>query len=87
MPADAKELIHFARKVPTKINIIEYNPISEAGFRNTSTEKMKMFAEYLESEGLIVNVRRSRGRDIDGACGQLALKTGAKRKENAQLEA
>lgn len=82
---DARELLAFARKVPVKINIIEYNPISEADFRNTTDERMKRFADFLESEGLIVNVRRSRGRDIDGACGQLALKSGAEKKANPSI--
>jgi 23S rRNA (adenine2503-C2)-methyltransferase len=71
---DANELIDFCRRVPSKVNIIEYNPISEAGYRNTTAERMNKFREHLERNGVIVNVRRSRGRDIDGACGQLALK-------------
>lgn len=71
---DAEELYQFCKVAPCKVNIIEYNPISEAGFRNTSGNKMHRFKEYLEAKGVIVNVRRSRGRDVDGACGQLALK-------------
>lgn len=72
--ADADELAAFARTVPSKINIIEYNPISESDLRNTTAERMRRFRERLESHHLIVNVRRSRGRDVDGACGQLALR-------------
>ncbi len=75
---DALDLLAFARRLVVKINIIEYNPISEAGFKNTTRERMDRFVEILEKGGLIVNVRRSRGRDVDGACGQLALK----KKEN-----
>jgi 23S rRNA (adenine2503-C2)-methyltransferase len=71
---DAEELFQFCQVVPCKVNIIEYNPIAEAGFKNTSGNKMHRFKEYLEARGVIVNVRRSRGRDVDGACGQLALK-------------
>ncbi len=71
---DADELAEFAKVIPCKINIIEYNPIEEAGFQNTSGNRMYRFKERLESKGLIVNIRRSRGRDVDGACGQLALK-------------
>ncbi len=74
-PQDAVELAAFARKIPSKINIIEYNPITEADFLNTSQRKTEEFVNILESKGHIVNVRRSRGRDVDGACGQLALKT------------
>ena len=57
-----------------KINIIEYNPIDISGLVNTSVDRMNKFRDYLESQGAIVNIRRSRGRDVDGACGQLALK-------------
>jgi 23S rRNA (adenine2503-C2)-methyltransferase len=71
---DAAELYDFAKKVPTKINIIEYNPISEASFENTEEDKLDAFAQFLEQKGVIVNVRRSRGKDIDAACGQLANK-------------
>ena len=74
---DARELWHFARQIPSKINIIEYNPISEATFRNTEADRLDQFADFLRSKGLIVNVRRSRGKDIDAACGQLANKTKA----------
>lgn len=71
---DAKELFEFSRYVPCRINIIEYNPIAEAEYRNTSNNKMFRFKDFLESSGCIVTIRRSRGKDIDGACGQLAYK-------------
>ncbi|MGF1636885.1 MAG: 23S rRNA (adenine(2503)-C(2))-methyltransferase RlmN [Cyclobacteriaceae bacterium] len=71
---DAADLYNFAKKVPSKINIIEYNPISEASFVNTTEDKLELFKNYLEKKGLVVNVRRSRGKDIDAACGQLATK-------------
>ncbi|MFM2376561.1 MAG: hypothetical protein RLZZ165_1658 [Bacteroidota bacterium] len=71
---DAEELLQFSRIVPSKINIIEYNPIDEAKFQNTSGNRLHRFRQYLEERGAIVNVRRSRGKDVDGACGQLALK-------------
>ena len=71
---DAEELAEFCRKVPAKVNIIEYNPIDDGEFRQTTTERLNAFKEKLESKGVIVNVRRSRGKDIDAACGQLANK-------------
>ena len=73
---DATELARFTKSIgaPIRINIIEYNPISEAAFVNTSADKLETFQQYLESKGLIVVVRRSRGKDIDAACGQLANK-------------
>ncbi|WP_234736539.1 23S rRNA (adenine(2503)-C(2))-methyltransferase RlmN [Tellurirhabdus bombi] len=71
---DAKELWQFTKKVPAKINIIEYNPISEASFKNTDPQTLDKFAGFLDDRGVTVNVRRSRGKDIDAACGQLAGK-------------
>jgi 23S rRNA (adenine2503-C2)-methyltransferase len=71
---DAQELAEFCKNVPVKINIIEYNPIDEGEFTQAEGGKVDAFASYLESLNLIVNVRRSRGKDIDAACGQLANK-------------
>ena len=72
---DAKDLADFAKIVPCKINIIEYNPIDDAKFEKADSEKTDKFAAFLENTfNLIVNVRRSRGKDIDAACGQLANK-------------
>lgn len=69
---DARELANFAKCVPCKINIIEYNPIENGEFQQADAKKVDEFAQFLESKNLIVNVRRSRGKDIDAACGQLA---------------
>jgi 23S rRNA (adenine2503-C2)-methyltransferase len=71
---EADELVKFARKVPCKVNLIEYNPIELADFKSSGTAKIIHFAKHVESKGIIVNVRRSRGKDIDAACGQLANK-------------
>jgi len=73
---DAHELANFTRSIgaPIKVNIIEYNPIAEADFVNTSADNLELFISILEKKGIIVNVRRSRGKDIDAACGQLANK-------------
>ncbi len=71
---DARELWQFTKQVPAKVNIIEYNPIREADFRNTEAGRLDQFAAFLEDRGVVVNIRRSRGKDIDAACGQLAIK-------------
>ena len=71
---DAKELVEFSRRVKSKINIIEYNPIENSDFQQTTGERLEAFKKLLESNGVIVNVRKSRGKDIDAACGQLANK-------------
>lgn len=78
---DARELAAFCRNVPCKINIIEYNPIDEGQFQQADPAKVDAFAAFLEEKcNLIVNVRRSRGKDIDAACGQLANKNKAVQK-------
>jgi 23S rRNA (adenine2503-C2)-methyltransferase len=71
---DAQELLEFWKEVKSKINIIEFNPIKEAEFEKADIKTLEKFTNFLESKGVIVNVRRSRGKDIDAACGQLAIK-------------
>lgn len=71
---DAKDLLKFCKRVPSKVNIIEYNPINEADFKNADADAIEKFAKYLEKNDITVNIRRSRGKDIDAACGQLAIK-------------
>lgn len=71
---DAHELANYCRNLPVKINIIEYNPIDDGEFQQADPDRVDAFAKFLESRNLIVNIRRSRGKDIDAACGQLANK-------------
>lgn len=83
---DAKELAEFCKCVPCKINIIEYNSIDDEMFQKADDERVANFASFLESRNLIVNVRRSRGKDIDAACGQLANKNKVILKEERILK-
>ena len=71
---DARELVEFCAHIPCKVNIIEYNPIALADYLNAQEDKVETFADYLRRNGVITNIRRSRGKDIDAACGQLAIK-------------
>lgn len=71
---DARELLAFCQHIPCKVNIIEYNPIAFADFLNAGEDKIDAFANYLRRNDVITNIRRSRGKDIDAACGQLAVK-------------
>lgn len=71
---DARELAEFCKAVPCKVNLIEYNPIDGGEFTNAREDKLEAFRSFLEMRNIIVNVRRSRGKDIDAACGQLANK-------------
>lgn len=83
---DARELAEFAKCVPCKINIIEYNPIDGGDFLQADVKKVNAFAQFLEDRNLIVNVRRSRGKDIDAACGQLANKNKTIAEENRVMK-
>ena len=71
---DARELAEFCKVIPCKVNIIEYNPIDDGAFQQADIRKVDRFAAFLEQRNIIVNIRRSRGKDIDAACGQLANK-------------
>ncbi|MDX1665774.1 MAG: 23S rRNA (adenine(2503)-C(2))-methyltransferase RlmN [Saprospiraceae bacterium] len=71
---DAEKLLKLCRRFPVRINIIEYNPIGGTDFLKSKEEQIDKFAAYLRHEGVMVTVRRSRGKDIDAACGQLANK-------------
>lgn len=71
---DAEELYQFTRHLPCKVNIIEYNPVADTPFSKADEGTLDKFAAYLDKRGVTVKVRRSRGKDIDAACGQLAGK-------------
>lgn len=71
---DAKLLARLCKPFPVRVNIIEYNPIDGAPFRKATEHRIDDFARYLREQGVMVTVRRSRGKDIDAACGQLANK-------------
>lgn len=74
---DARELVRFCKRVPAKVNIIEYNPIDDGEFERADSKKVDQFAQFLEQNRVSVTIRRSRGKDIDAACGQLANKNKA----------
>ena len=72
---DAMALVRFCKFVPCKVNLIEYNPIDDGDFQQASSQATAMYQQLLEQNGITVTVRRSRGKDIDAACGQLANKS------------
>lgn len=72
--ADAEKLVKLCKKFPVRVNIIEYNPIDGVSFVKSSEDQINIFARYLRERDVMVTVRRSRGKDIDAACGQLANK-------------
>jgi len=67
-------LVKFCKFAPSKVNLIEYNPIDDDEFQQASDAAVAMYQNTLERNGITVTVRRSRGKDIDAACGQLANK-------------
>jgi 23S rRNA (adenine2503-C2)-methyltransferase len=72
---DAKNLLKICRQVPTaKVNVIEYNPVEGVEFEKAEVDKIDAFAQYLRKHNVAITIRRSRGKDIDAACGQLANK-------------
>ena len=74
-PADIVALVDFCKAAPCKVNLIEYNPIGDERFRQASEAVLANYVTALEGAGITVTVRRSRGKDIDAACGQLANKS------------
>ncbi|MEG2100882.1 23S rRNA (adenine(2503)-C(2))-methyltransferase RlmN [Flavobacterium sp. FlaQc-28] len=74
--ASIDALVKFCKYVPCKVNLIEYNPIDDGEFQQASEESILAYIKALENIGVVVKVRRSRGKDIDAACGQLANKEG-----------
>ncbi|MBP7821281.1 MAG: 23S rRNA (adenine(2503)-C(2))-methyltransferase RlmN [Saprospiraceae bacterium] len=71
---DATNLVKLCKRFPVKVNIIEYNQVEGVPYEKSSEDRINVFARYLSHHGVDVTVRRSRGRDIDAACGQLANK-------------
>jgi len=72
---DAKALLQLCRRdFPVNVNIIEYNPVEGVPFTKSQQQKIDDFADFLKERGVMTTVRRSRGKDIDAACGQLANK-------------
>ncbi|MCO5232292.1 MAG: 23S rRNA (adenine(2503)-C(2))-methyltransferase RlmN [Chitinophagales bacterium] len=72
---DAQEIVELCRRVPAKVNILEYNKVEGADFSRTDAQRRDSFVSYLEKKGVTANIRKSRGKDIDAACGQLANKS------------
>jgi 23S rRNA (adenine2503-C2)-methyltransferase len=70
--ADARELLRLVRDVPCKFNLIPFNPFPNSGFKRSPHENVRRFAEILIEAGIVTTTRKTRGDDIDAACGQLA---------------
>ena len=71
---DADDLYKFTKHIPSKVNLIEYNPVDGLGFEKSTEKSTELFMNHLDSRRVNVGLRRSRGKDINAACGQLANK-------------
>lgn len=75
LPEDINALVAFCQRVPSKVNLIQYNSIGDPKFKQASEPIIQAYVQALEAARVVVTIRRSRGNDIDAACGQLANKT------------
>lgn len=71
-PEHARQLLELVRDVPCKFNLIPFNPFPNSGYDRSSNNAIRIFREILQEQGYVVTVRKTRGDDIDAACGQLA---------------
>ena len=71
---DANKLSKLCRKIPSKVNLIEYNQVDSLPFKKSTNRQTDKFIKYLEEKNIVVNLRKSKGKDINAACGQLVNK-------------
>jgi 23S rRNA (adenine2503-C2)-methyltransferase len=69
---NARELVRLVEDVPCKFNLIPFNPFPRAGFERSGADTIRRFSQYLNEAGIVTTTRKTRGDDIDAACGQLA---------------
>ena len=72
--ADARQLVRLLSDLPAKVNLIPFNPFPGAGYKCSRADQITRFKEYIMAHGLVTTVRKTRGDDIDAACGQLVGK-------------
>ena len=84
--AQAKLLVNLVKEVPCKFNLIPFNPFSDSGYLCSNKEVIQLFKKVLTDAGLLVTIRKTRGDDIDAACGQLAGKVQDKTKRTQKIQ-
>ena len=85
-PEHARQLVKLLRRVPSKLNLIPFNPFPGTSYRCSPESRIRTFQEIVMSGGLIATVRKTRGDDIDAACGQLAGKVLDRTRRSARLK-
>jgi 23S rRNA (adenine2503-C2)-methyltransferase len=86
-PAQARELVALVQDVPCKFNLIPFNPFPDAGLARSPAERIRAFAQVLAAAGIVTTTRRTRGDDIDAACGQLAGEVQDRTRRSHRLDA
>ena len=85
-PEHARELIKLLKGIPTLMNLIPFNPFEGSGYKTSSKQAVARFSEILHHAGMTTVVRKTRGEDIDAACGQLAGKIEDKSRRHRRFE-
>ncbi len=85
-PRHARELVKLLKDFPCKINLIPFNPFPDSGYKTSSAEAIESFRNIVVKGGLLTTTRKTRGEDIDAACGQLAGKVLDKTKRSARRQ-
>jgi 23S rRNA (adenine2503-C2)-methyltransferase len=86
-PAHARALVRLLSHVPSKVNLIPFNPFPGAHYQGSSPETIRAFSEILQAAGLIATTRKTRGDDIDAACGQLVGRVNDRTRRHLRLHA
>jgi 23S rRNA (adenine2503-C2)-methyltransferase len=86
-PGHARGLLALTRDVPCKFNLIPFNPFPGSGYEKSPPEAVRRFRDILGGEGVIATIRKTRGEDIDAACGQLAGKVRERGRGRRTVEA
>ena len=81
----AKELVDLVKSTPCKFNLIPFNPFPKSGYESSSRERILSFQKILMDNGIVTTIRKTRGDDIDAACGQLAGDVKDKTKRTLRL--
>jgi len=83
---DAKALVRLLKNVPSKINLIPFNPFPDSDYLCSSKETISRFKDILYKAGIVTTIRKTRGEDIDAACGQLVGKVKDKSRRHLKLQ-
>ena len=85
-PLHARQLVRLLSQLPSKVNLIPFNPFPGAPYRCSSPETIARFSEILKASGLVTTTRKTRGNDIDAACGQLVGKVRDRTRRTQQVQ-